>query len=76
LNILATLLKKKVTSGGGHLPCGYCTHEGSGMGRSERDIQKLCPGAKVLSGLAIKGGAVGKAVNDLAYWLKKLGLIS
>ena len=22
----------------------FCTHEGSGMGRSEADIQKLCPG--------------------------------
>ncbi|WP_208597330.1 flavodoxin [Trichlorobacter lovleyi] len=27
----------------------YCTHEGSGLGRSERDIKRLCPTAKVLS---------------------------
>ena len=53
----------------------YCTHEGSGMGSSERDIKKLCPGAKVLSGLAIKGGSVGKADKDVANWLKKLGLV-
>jgi flavodoxin len=53
----------------------YCTHEGSGLGNSERDINKLCPKAKVLSGLAIKGSAVGRADNDLANWLKKLGLI-
>ncbi len=53
----------------------FCTHEGSGMGRSERDIKKLCPGAKVLSGLAIKGSSVGRADKDLANWLKKLGLI-
>ena len=53
----------------------YCTHEGSGLGSSERDIKKLCPTAKVLSGLAIKGGTVGRADNDLANWLKKLGLI-
>ena len=53
----------------------YCTHEGSGLGSSERDIKKLCPKAKVLSGLAIKGGTVGRADNDLANWLKKLGLI-
>jgi len=53
----------------------YCTHEGSGLGSSERDIKKLCPTAKVLSGLAIKGGTVGKADNDLANWPKKLGLI-
>jgi flavodoxin len=53
----------------------YCTHEGSGLGSSERDIKKLCPTAKVLSGLAIKGGTVGRADKDLANWLKKLGLI-
>ena len=53
----------------------YCTHEGSGMGSSERDIKKLCPNAKVLSGLAIRGGSVDKADKDVAYWLKKLNLI-
>ncbi|MFZ2948625.1 MAG: flavodoxin [Desulfuromonadaceae bacterium] len=54
----------------------YCTHEGSGLGRSEHDIIKLCPTANILSGLAIKGGTVGRADNDLANWLKKLDLIS
>jgi flavodoxin len=53
----------------------YCTHEGSGLGNSERDIKRLCPTAKVLSGLAIKGSTVGRADNDLANWLKKLGLL-
>lgn len=54
----------------------YCTHEGSGLGSSERDLKKLCPTSKVLSGLAIKGGTVGRADNDVANWLKKLGLLS
>ena len=53
----------------------YCTHEGSGLGSSERDIKKLCPTAKVLSGLAIKGSSIDRADNDVANWLKKLGLI-
>lgn len=48
----------------------YCTHEGSGMGSSERDIKRLCPNAKVLPGLAIKGGSVGSADKDLSNWLK------
>jgi flavodoxin len=26
----------------------FCTHEGSGMGRSEKDIAKLCPKATIL----------------------------
>ncbi len=53
----------------------YCTHEGSGLGSSERDIKRLCPMAKVLSGLAIEGGAVGRADKDLVNWLKRLELL-
>jgi flavodoxin len=47
----------------------YCTHEGSGMGSSERDIKKLCPNAKVLSGLAIQGGSVKNAAGTIKSWL-------
>lgn len=53
----------------------YCTHEGSGMGSSERDIKKLCPNAKVLPGLAIIGCNMGRADKDIANWLKKLDLM-
>ena len=52
----------------------FCTHEGSGMGSSERDIKKLCPNVKILSGLAIRGSTVGKAEKDVANWLNKLDL--
>lgn len=47
----------------------YCTHEGSGMGSSERDIKKLCPNAKVLSGLAVRGGSVKSAAGKIKSWL-------
>jgi flavodoxin len=50
----------------------YCTHEGSGLGNSERDIKKLYPTAKVLPGLAIIGGTDARADNDVANWLKIL----
>lgn len=50
----------------------FCTHEGSGMGNSERDIKKLCPDANVLPGLAIRGGSVGKADNEITDWIRKL----
>jgi flavodoxin len=53
----------------------FCTHEGSGMGRSESDIRKLCPGAKVLKGIAIRGGSVQEAGNEIAAWLRKSGVI-
>lgn len=47
----------------------FCTHEGSGMGNSERDIKKLCPNAKVLPGLAIRGGNVKNADGLIKSWL-------
>ena len=46
----------------------FCTHEGSGMGHSESDIRRLCPGAKVERGLAIHGGTVKYAEKDLRKW--------
>ncbi len=49
----------------------FCTHEGSGLGQSERDIKQLCPGARVLGGLAIRGGGVQKAEKAIAAWLKE-----
>ena len=49
----------------------FCTHEGSGMGSSAADIKKLCPGAKVDSGLAIHGAAADKSESEIIKWLKK-----
>lgn len=48
----------------------FCTHEGSGLGRSEQDIKKLCPNALVLSGLAILGSSVTSADTSIQLWLK------
>jgi flavodoxin len=48
-----------------------CTHEGSGTGRSERDIKNLCPNTKVLPGIAIRGGSVSNADHIVQSWLKK-----
>lgn len=50
--------------------CPFCTHEGSGMGRSEADIQRLCPGAAVKTGLALHGGSIQHAKPDIEEWLK------
>lgn len=47
----------------------FCTHEGSGMGGSIADIQRLCPGATVEKGLAIRGGGVASAQDDIAKWV-------
>jgi flavodoxin len=48
----------------------FCTHEGSGMGTSELDIQKACPLAKGLPGLAIRGGSVDRADKEVENWLR------
>lgn len=48
----------------------FCTHEGSGMGSGERDIQKLCPKAVVEKGLAIRGGSVKNAEPEIKKWLE------
>jgi flavodoxin len=50
----------------------FCTHEGSSLGSSERDIKKLCPNSTVLPGLAIRRGSVGRADQEVANWLKNL----
>lgn len=47
----------------------FCTHEGSGMGSSVRDIQRLCPGAEVEKGLAIRGGSVKQSRKEIEKWI-------
>lgn len=51
----------------------FCTHEGSGLGRSEKDIVMLCPNSTVLKGLAIHGTRVNEAKKDIINWLNKIG---
>ena len=48
----------------------FCTHEGSGMGNSERYIKKLCPKAYVKPDLAIRGGSVNSEDKQLENWIK------
>ena len=46
----------------------FCTHEGSGLGRSVDDIKKTCPQSTILDGLAISD-------KDISNWLNKIGII-
>jgi flavodoxin len=48
----------------------FCTHEGSGLGSSERDIKKLCPHSTVLPGFAIRGSKVNSADYEIEKWIK------
>ena len=68
-----TFLEQFDFSGKTILP--LCTNEGSGMGASERDIKKACPGAKVKSGLSITGSAAADSRESVRRWLSGNGLL-
>ena len=52
-----------------------CTNEGSGMGSSEGDIKKLCPGASIRKGLSLSGSRVNSSDSQIENWLKENGLM-
>lgn len=47
----------------------FCTHEGSGLGVSERDIRNTAKGARVEKGLAINGSSVDRAEGEIRRWI-------
>jgi flavodoxin len=63
----------KVFSGKAIVP--FCTHGGSGLGRSVTDITRLCPQSTILDGLAVRGRDVKNAQNEVSRWLRELGII-
>ena len=69
-----TFLEAHAFAGKTILP--FCTHEGSGLGHSERDLKAACPGANVLKGLAIKGGNVRNAGPALETWLRQATVLA
>jgi flavodoxin len=50
----------------------FCTHEGSGMGGSERDLKNVCSGASVMPGLSIHGSESAQSESKVAVWAKKM----
>ena len=55
----------------------FCTHEGSGLGRSERDLASLLPEVTLMDGLAIRGSNVNsdQARQSVSDWLREQSLI-
>ena len=47
----------------------FATHEGSGMGKSEKDIKEICKDATVLEGLSIRGSNVYDAKSKVEEWI-------
>ena len=68
-----TFLESFVFSGKTILP--LCTNEGSGMGSSEREIKKTCPGAAVKKGLPITGSSAGSSEGSVKRWFSANGLM-
>ena len=48
----------------------FCTHEGSGLGKSQSDIKKLTGGVEVLKGLVTSGSEVSNSEKQIKKWLE------
>ena len=72
-DLLFTFLEAFDFSGKTILP--LCTNEGSGMGGSERDIKKACPGADVKKGLPVTGSQAADSKANVEKWLSANGLL-
>ena len=70
--ILKNFFKKYDMTGKTIIP--FNTHEGSGNGGTYQMIKNDVPEAKVLEGLAIRGGSMNESQRDNIYkWLEKIG---
>ena len=69
---VATFLSEYDLTGKTIVP--FCTHEGSGLGRSVQDIKKTCPKSTVQEGIAIRGSGVKQAQNEISAWLRQIGM--
>lgn len=47
----------------------FVTHEGSGFGRSESDLKKMCKGASIQKGLSVQGSMVERAKSKVDSWV-------
>ena len=50
----------------------FCTHEGSGMGNSERYLKRLCPTARIEKGLAVRGSEAKDAEKAVRAWIESI----
>lgn len=73
--VMMTFLESNDFSGKTIIP--FCTHGGSGLASTEREIKAACPNSKILNGLAIVGKTAqndsAAAQKDVDSWLKNLG---
>jgi putative NADPH-quinone reductase len=70
--VMRTLLDK--VSLEGKTVVHFVTHEGSGLGSSDRDLKNRAKGASFLPSKAVAGTAVDGADREIADWVKSLKL--
>lgn len=51
----------------------FCTHGGSGLGRTEQTIQSICENAVVRDGLSIYGSSAESSQHRVKEWLNEIG---
>lgn len=71
---VATFLAMAELSGKTIIP--FCTHGGGGAGSMEKDVAKLCGGADCKPGLVVSGDGGGRAAQQVAEWLRSIGMDS
>ena len=49
----------------------FVTHEGSGFGSSQKDLNKLCLGAQIKKGLSVTGAKVYEARDAVEVWISE-----
>lgn len=52
----------------------FCTHEGSGFGRSVDDLESALPNATLLEGFSVRGSSASDATDDVIQWISELDL--
>lgn len=53
----------------------FCTHGGSGTAQSVSDIRSVCPNSTLLASLAVYGNRAENSREEVAKWLKQIGII-
>lgn len=67
--VIATLLTQARPSP--RLIYPFVTHEGSGLGQSVSDLQRLCPSAVIRPGLPIRGSRATHAAPAIDHWVQQ-----
>lgn len=66
---VAAFLEKYDLGGKKIIP--FCTNEGSGMGRSEEDLKRICVDAQVLKGLSVRGSEAAASRDAVVRWAQE-----